>query len=509
MRLEQEGLLEALPNGGYAVRTFSERDIADAIELRGTLEGLAARLAAERGVGAGGAARGARLPAAHRRRCCATRALDDAAFSRYVAHNAAASIALLSEMAGSALIAQQIERVINLPFASPNGLRDGAGQLARTRATCCVSRRTSTRRCSRRSMQREGSRAEALMREHGRIAQRNLREALHSRQTSARAGRAADPPPRPLNDRTRSHANTDIHWMPARIARAASDLSPTVREFEITPESGGVAGRGARRPPARAGAVGALDGRMQTRSYSVVGAPDGATPSASRSSALDDGRGGSRRDVAAGGRRPSCWSASRRTTSSSPFGARRIPAGGRRHRHHAAGRHGAALARSAARDGAHAATARAARTSWSTCRRAARRARRAPATFARRQPARRHRLRRRDRRAAAAAASCYTCGPVPMLEAVKRAWARAGRPPADLRFETFGSSGAAARRRPSGCACRATACALAVPAERTLLDVLEGAGVETLWDCRRGECGLCAMDVLAVARRASTTATCS
>src|SRR5215211_9222361 len=52
MRLEQEGLLEALPNGGYAVRTFSERDVADAIELRGTLEGLAARLAAERGADA-------------------------------------------------------------------------------------------------------------------------------------------------------------------------------------------------------------------------------------------------------------------------------------------------------------------------------------------------------------------------------------------------------------------------------------------------------------------------
>src|SRR5688572_30195727 len=53
MRLEQEGLLEGLPNGGYAVRTFSERDVADAIELRGTIEGLAARLAAERGVAAG------------------------------------------------------------------------------------------------------------------------------------------------------------------------------------------------------------------------------------------------------------------------------------------------------------------------------------------------------------------------------------------------------------------------------------------------------------------------
>ncbi len=45
-RLADEGLLEPLPNGGYAVRDFSVGDIQDAIELRGTLEGLAARLAA-------------------------------------------------------------------------------------------------------------------------------------------------------------------------------------------------------------------------------------------------------------------------------------------------------------------------------------------------------------------------------------------------------------------------------------------------------------------------------
>src|SRR5947207_4679399 len=50
VRLEEEGLLEALPNGGFAVRDFSEADIRDAIEVRGTLEGLAARLAAERGI---------------------------------------------------------------------------------------------------------------------------------------------------------------------------------------------------------------------------------------------------------------------------------------------------------------------------------------------------------------------------------------------------------------------------------------------------------------------------
>ena len=46
-----------------------------------------------------------------------------------------------------------------------------------------------------RSRHREGSRAEALMREHSRIAQRNLREALHGAPDHPLAGRATDPPP--------------------------------------------------------------------------------------------------------------------------------------------------------------------------------------------------------------------------------------------------------------------------------------------------------------------------
>jgi len=46
--LAHEGLLEALRSGGFVVRSFTRSDIADAIELRGVLEGTAARLAAER-----------------------------------------------------------------------------------------------------------------------------------------------------------------------------------------------------------------------------------------------------------------------------------------------------------------------------------------------------------------------------------------------------------------------------------------------------------------------------
>ena len=48
--LEQEGLVSRAPNCGFRVESFSVEDIIDAINLRGTLEGMAARLVAERGL---------------------------------------------------------------------------------------------------------------------------------------------------------------------------------------------------------------------------------------------------------------------------------------------------------------------------------------------------------------------------------------------------------------------------------------------------------------------------
>src|SRR5580692_7291745 len=47
-RLAHEGFLEIRPTRGFVVQKFSTEDIYDAIELRGLLEGAAARLAAER-----------------------------------------------------------------------------------------------------------------------------------------------------------------------------------------------------------------------------------------------------------------------------------------------------------------------------------------------------------------------------------------------------------------------------------------------------------------------------
>ena len=175
MRLEQEGLLEALPNGGYAVRTFSEDDVADAIELRGTIEGLAARIAAERGAPALTMAE-AREALAQIDALLQQPALDDDAFLRYVHlnhrfHN------LLCELAGSSVVARELERVVSLPFASPSGFVVVQADSARARDMLVVAQ-DQHRQVLDAIERREGARAEAIMREHSRLAQRNLREAV-------------------------------------------------------------------------------------------------------------------------------------------------------------------------------------------------------------------------------------------------------------------------------------------------------------------------------------------
>jgi GntR family transcriptional regulator of vanillate catabolism len=177
MRLEQEGLLEVLPNGGYAVRTFSERDVSDAIELRGTMEGLAARIAAERGV--------ATVVLAEARACLdqidallQQPALDDEAFTRYVAHNQRFHN-LLAEMAGSGVLARELERVVNLPFASPSGFVVVQANSPQARDMLIVAQ-DQHRQVLDAIERREGARAEAIMREHSRIAQRNLRDAVQA-----------------------------------------------------------------------------------------------------------------------------------------------------------------------------------------------------------------------------------------------------------------------------------------------------------------------------------------
>ena len=89
----------------------------------------------------------------------------------------------------------------------------------------------------------------------------------------------------------------------------------------------------------------------------------------------------------------------------------------------------------------------------------------------------------------------YACGPIGMLEAVREIWATAGRNMGRLRYETFAASGHYPNQDFTVAIPR-FGIELRVPAHQTLLDALEQAGVEVMSDCRRGECGLCAVDIL-------------
>ncbi|MCC2099314.1 MAG: oxidoreductase [Hyphomicrobiales bacterium] len=89
----------------------------------------------------------------------------------------------------------------------------------------------------------------------------------------------------------------------------------------------------------------------------------------------------------------------------------------------------------------------------------------------------------------------YVCGPIGMLEDARSAWAASGRPIERLRFETFGNSG----RYPSvpfTVNLPLLGRSIEVSKNQTILEALEAAGIDAMYDCRRGECGLCALDVL-------------
>ncbi|MGF6306397.1 GntR family transcriptional regulator of vanillate catabolism [Bradyrhizobium sp. i1.8.4] len=178
VRLEEEGLLEAIPSGGFMVKAFSERDILDSIELRGTLEGLAARFAAERGVSSrdleplkeclneiDGLVR--RDP------------ISVEAFSSYVALNARFH-ALLTELSRSPPLIRQIDRASALPFASPSAFVMAQSALPEARQILLIAQ-DHHRVVVDAIENREGARAEAIMREHARLAARNLRLALRNR----------------------------------------------------------------------------------------------------------------------------------------------------------------------------------------------------------------------------------------------------------------------------------------------------------------------------------------
>lgn len=174
-RLEHEGLLEPAAGGGFAVGSFTRKDVEDAIDLRGVLEGTAARLAAER--------LGDPRELEPMQGCVAQidslvrpdrPAID--AFERYVELNERFH-SLLLELAKSRAVDAAYARVLALPFASPSAFVLLQSELPESHRILYLAH------AHHRGMLEaielcEGARAEALAREHARLARHNLDIAL-------------------------------------------------------------------------------------------------------------------------------------------------------------------------------------------------------------------------------------------------------------------------------------------------------------------------------------------
>jgi len=90
----------------------------------------------------------------------------------------------------------------------------------------------------------------------------------------------------------------------------------------------------------------------------------------------------------------------------------------------------------------------------------------------------------------------YVCGPQPMLDAVLAHTRALGWPSDRLQFELFGAPQAEQGNTGFEVQLARSGQTLTVPPDRTLLSVLNDAGCDLLFDCERGECGVCAVEVI-------------
>jgi GntR family transcriptional regulator of vanillate catabolism len=161
--LAREGLLQEHETRGYIVRSFSIADILDALDVRGALEGLAARRVAE-----GGASR--TLISALRQvlkdgdRILGKGHIEESDEALYADMNGRVH-GLIVEEARSPIIGQALERISHVPFAAPQALAFDRSSLDYTYHRLVYAHRQHHYIVD--ALERgEGARVEALMREH-------------------------------------------------------------------------------------------------------------------------------------------------------------------------------------------------------------------------------------------------------------------------------------------------------------------------------------------------------
>ena len=179
-RLAQMGLLDVLPTGGFAVRGFTTAEALDAIELRGVLEGTAARFAAERLKDD--------VELSRMRRACAQMealgSLTIDTFEVYMDLNESFHSAL-GDLAKSAMLQRGIAQASSLPFAAASAMVFPTSVLPNAGAhllIACNQHRSIVEAIA----QHQGARAESLAREHAHLARRVLSVAMSDTDTLRR-----------------------------------------------------------------------------------------------------------------------------------------------------------------------------------------------------------------------------------------------------------------------------------------------------------------------------------
>lgn len=171
-RLSHEGLLEPSPSGGYTVREFTIADIWDAIEMRGILEGTAARLAAER---LEDPAELSLLKDLQRQTDAVALHIQES-FAQYMDLNEAYHAELV-RLSKSPMLERTLRHLTALPFANPSAM-----VFARTKLPGATELLTLAQEEHHAIIEaiehRQGTRAEALAREHVRLSRRNLETVL-------------------------------------------------------------------------------------------------------------------------------------------------------------------------------------------------------------------------------------------------------------------------------------------------------------------------------------------
>jgi GntR family transcriptional regulator of vanillate catabolism len=169
--LAQVGLLAQHVTRGYVVRGLSTADILDAIDLRGVLEGMAARRIAETGASRA-VLQALRVCLAEGDQILAEGHVADKAEALYVDMNVRFHQIIVLECR-SAIIQQALERNARIPFAGPQALAVDKTSLERMHETLAYAHRQHHYIVSA-IERREGSRVEALMREHTNPVKENL-----------------------------------------------------------------------------------------------------------------------------------------------------------------------------------------------------------------------------------------------------------------------------------------------------------------------------------------------